>query len=221
MVNLFPSPSSQPPTHLIFQTLLVVRLERVTSHAGFLLVLQPLAILDVALYVSVRGSVAVDGKKVSGFVDLLGEYKVKYYCSFVYSSQFLTSISRTPFSNRNPIFNSPYRPGMFKRQPFGWICPGPSFVTPDKDVAEEISFIEAADFIGKFEFACMQLPTEPRHFKLFARVPPPPVDKLVLSNWASKSSWGELLAGCTCEVPDNSGTAAILSFRTRLDPGIG
>lgn len=49
-----------------------------TGHAGFLLVLQPLPILNVTLYVGVRGRVAVDGKEVPRFVDLKSKSQSEY-----------------------------------------------------------------------------------------------------------------------------------------------
>lgn len=41
-----------------------------TNDAGFLLVLEPLAVLDVTFHVRIRGSVRFDGQEVARLIDL-------------------------------------------------------------------------------------------------------------------------------------------------------
>lgn len=74
--------------------------------------------------------------------------------------------------------------------------------------------MDGVEFGPWLRFGCMQFPMEPRHFKLLASAPGGGAPR---SNCVSKSSCGELLAG-TCEMLESSGTAIILSFRTRLEP---
>lgn len=139
-----------------------------------------------------------------------------------YQSKILTSISSTLLTSRKPIFSSPYRPSV-SRYPFGWICPGPSLARPveislmDRVAAAALALVVKL-ILGE------QFPTEPRHFKLgklAPPAPPPPNERFIRSAFVTKScSCGELFTGCTSDAVPISGTAEMLSFRARLDPGM-
>ena len=56
--------------YLVLETLLVIRLQRVTNDTRLLLVLEPFPVFYVALYISIRGIVRVNWQKVSGLAYL-------------------------------------------------------------------------------------------------------------------------------------------------------